>query len=375
MYLPPAFAEHDADRLSEVMERYSFALLMTGHDGRCAATHLPLLLDRERGVLRGHLALANAQWRHLADGGEALAVFTGPHAYISPTWYAASPAVPTWNYLTVHARGHATLLDDAGTELLLADMVAHYERRQPQPWDGRLPDDLAAALRAEVVGFELVIEQLEGKFKVGQNRSEADQAGVLAALRGSLQPDEEALADAMSYLRARQLGAPKPMIVTYLEQTAPTDLRPKESLDPRLTVVEAAAPQWQFNRFLYCLVGGDWHWRDRLAWNEQQWIDFVESGNLRTLVAYYDGSPAGYCELRLADGEVEVSSFGLAPRFHGLGLGGAFLTECLRAAWAWAPRRVWLHTCNYDSPRALPNYQARGLRVYRVQEEPWEHAV
>ncbi|MBI5835145.1 MAG: GNAT family N-acetyltransferase [Armatimonadetes bacterium] len=160
-----------------------------------------------------------------------------------------------------------------------------------------------------------------------------------------------------------------PVTITYLEQTSPDDLRPKELADPRLTVVEALAPQWRFNHFLYCLVGHDWQWFDRLKWSDDEWAAFAESPDLRTLVGYYDGSPAGYIELRRQGDEVEIASFGLAPRFVGLGLGGAFLTLAVRAAWAWEARRVWLHTCTLDHPRALPNYLARGFRVVRTVTE------
>ncbi len=155
--------------------------------------------------------------------------------------------------------------------------------------------------------------------------------------------------------------------ITYLAMTSPADLVGKEVTDPRFQVVEARVPQWPFNRFLYVLVGHDWHWRDRLVWTDQQWAEFAESPALRTFVAWYDGSPAGYFELRCGQSEVEIASFGLAPKFIGRGLGGPLLTIACREAWRLAPERVCLNTCTLDHPAALPNYLARGFRVVRTE--------
>ncbi|MBI2301132.1 MAG: FMN-binding negative transcriptional regulator, partial [Armatimonadetes bacterium] len=154
------------------------------------------LLDRARGphgTLRGHVARANPQARQLTEA-VALAIFLGPHAYISPTWYQTRPAVPTWSYVTVHAYGTPRLLDDAATATLLDDLVRKHEAGLPEPWDGVLPDDLAANLRAAVVGFELPIDRIEGKLKLGQNRSAADQQGVRDALVASPRAGDQALA-------------------------------------------------------------------------------------------------------------------------------------------------------------------------------------
>ena len=155
----------------------------------------------------------------------------------------------------------------------------------------------------------------------------------------------------------------------YLESRSPADLKPAS--DPGgVSLVEAQIPQWQFNRFLYQLVGGPWQWTDKLSWDDQQWRDYAEAENLRTWVAWVSGSPAGYFELqRQAGDEVEICYFGLAPRFIGRGLGGYLLTEALRMAWAWQASRVWVHTCSLDHEGALANYQARGLTIYRTEEE------
>lgn len=153
--------------------------------------------------------------------------------------------------------------------------------------------------------------------------------------------------------------------ITYLEMLAETELRPRDSADPRLAIREATNRQWQVNRFLYQLVGGPWSWTDKLSWTNAQWENYVRSEHLRTFLACYDDSLAGYYELSHdAADDVEIAYFGLVPQFVGKGIGGALLTHALRRAWAWPARRVWCHTCSLDHPAALPNYQARGMKVY-----------
>ncbi|HYG33762.1 MAG TPA: GNAT family N-acetyltransferase [Clostridia bacterium] len=107
------------------------------------------------------------------------------------------------------------------------------------------------------------------------------------------------------------------------------------------------------------------------VWTDQQWKDYAESDSLRTFVAYYDGSVAGYFEMRPdKEGGIEIAIFGLAPKFVGRGFGGVLLTHALEQAWQAQPKRVWLHTCTLDHPAALPNYKARGMTVYRVETHP-----
>ena len=157
---------------------------------------------------------------------------------------------------------------------------------------------------------------------------------------------------------------------TYLEMTDAAQLRPRVCVDPRFRILEATARQWRLNRFLYELVGEDWAWRDKLAWTDEQWRAYAEDESIRTFVAYYDGSPAGYFELAARGGEVEIAYFGLAPSFIGRGLGGALLTRALEEAWRMGPTRVWLHTCTLDHPSALRNYEARGMTVFKT--ETWD---
>jgi GNAT superfamily N-acetyltransferase len=157
---------------------------------------------------------------------------------------------------------------------------------------------------------------------------------------------------------------------TYLEMHSPAELRAKRHADARFRIDEATMPQWQFNRFLYCAVGDAWHWYEKRTWSEAQWRGYVESDNLRTFVAYYDGSPAGYYELRRDDeGGVEIVYLGLLPAFVGRGFGGPLVTSAIEQAWRMTPKRVWLHTCTLDHPTALANYQARGLKIYHVESK------
>ena len=146
------------------------------------------------------------------------------------------------------------------------------------------------------------------------------------------------------------------------------NLRPKRCADDRFWIREAKVQQWQFNRFLYLAVGGDWSWNDKGVWTDEQWKEYVHSPQLRTFAAYYDGAPAGYYELHCDDeNTIEIAYFGLLPLFIGRGFGGALLTNALEEAWQMSPERVWVHTCTLDHPSALTNYEARGMEVYKVE--------
>ena len=163
------------------------------------------------------------------------------------------------------------------------------------------------------------------------------------------------------------------VITTHLEMHSRDELRAKRCNDPRFRIDEATTPQWQFNRFLYCAVGDSWRWLEKRTWSEEQWRSYVETDRLRTFAAYYDGSPAGYYELRRDDESgIQIEYFGLLPAFVGRGFGGALLTSALEQAWSGNPARVWVHTCTLDHPAALSNYQARGMTVYRVETKEME---
>ncbi|WP_204041319.1 GNAT family N-acetyltransferase [Acrocarpospora phusangensis] len=154
----------------------------------------------------------------------------------------------------------------------------------------------------------------------------------------------------------------------YLEQTGRKDLR--RAAPAPVEIVRAEIPSPEFSRFLYTAVGGGWHWTDRLPWTPEQWSEWL-SGDVETWVAYHRGTPAGYAELHgQAGGNVEVAYFGLLPYAIGKGIGGHLLSEAVSRAWEReGTRRVWVHTCSLDGPAALPNYQARGFRVFRIDRK------
>ena len=203
MYCPASFRQNDLVELHGLIQASPFALLAShGQDG-VQASHLPLLLEPgegEFGTLYGHFARANPHWRELQGGGEALAVFSGPDAYVSPGWYPSKAehgkAVPTWNYIAVHARGPVELIEQPERLLQIVSRLSdQHEARQPRPWsvDDAPRDYLDSMLRA-IVGFAMPIRRLDGKWKLGQNRPAADQAGVRAALSASSEPRDLKLA-------------------------------------------------------------------------------------------------------------------------------------------------------------------------------------
>jgi transcriptional regulator len=201
MYVPASFRQSDLPILHAFIERYSFALLCsTGEDGTPFASHLPLLLDRPAaapGALVGHMARANPQWRH-ADGRPVLAVFSGPHAYVSPTWYEAEQVVPTWNYVTVHAVGVFRAVHDRNALLrIVQDTVAVYEGARPRPWQLGAPDDYLERMLRGIVGFRVELTGLEGKWKLSQNRPPEQRERVVRALREEGGEDARAIADLM----------------------------------------------------------------------------------------------------------------------------------------------------------------------------------
>jgi transcriptional regulator len=187
MYVPDHFREERLDVLHDLIEENSFATLVSSTPDGLFATHIPILLERETGALgtlHGHVARANPHWRYLG-GSEALVMFTGPHAYVSPSWYATGGRVPTWNYIAVHAYGTPRLIEDASAvRALIERTVARYEGGLPRPWDisGLEPKAIDGLLKS-IVAFEIPISRIEGKRKLGQNRSRADREGMILGLR------------------------------------------------------------------------------------------------------------------------------------------------------------------------------------------------
>lgn len=186
MYLPAAFQETDLASMFEFIEQNSFGLLVSQGDDQPFATHLPLLLERDSGptgTLVSHMARANPHWRY-ADGQPVLVVFSGPHAYISPTWYAAEHVVPTWNYVAVHAYGVLEPIFETDEILdIVSRTVARYEQPRQPPWSFDSGTDFAAKLAQSIVGFRIELTRLEGKWKLSQNHTLERRRGVIAGLR------------------------------------------------------------------------------------------------------------------------------------------------------------------------------------------------
>ncbi|MCA9676958.1 MAG: FMN-binding negative transcriptional regulator, partial [Myxococcales bacterium] len=201
MYAPSSFAQRDRGAIVALMRDHGFAQLVTVADGAPWVSHLPLLHLEDgsaHGVLVGHMARANPQWRHF-EAGDALAVFTGPHAYVSPRYYASPEQVPTWNYAVVHAHGRARAIDDpARARAVLELLVAQYEGDAATPWRvDDLPADKLGRLLQAITAFELPIAGLDGKWKVGQNRAVEDREAAAAALVASGEPVAAAVAALM----------------------------------------------------------------------------------------------------------------------------------------------------------------------------------
>lgn len=156
---------------------------------------------------------------------------------------------------------------------------------------------------------------------------------------------------------------------TYLEIASQAQWIRRGRAESGLDIRECVVKQPRFNRFLYEYIGGDWNWVFRSPWSAEQWQAYAGADNLRTFVAYRQGSVAGYYELRRDDDGVEIRSLGLAPEFIGQGLGGPLLDHAVETAWAWDTARVWLHTCTDDHPNALNNYLKSGFSIYKVEDK------
>ena len=190
MYIPRANEEDRIPILHKLIEDQPFASLITVGVSGLFASHIPMVLEQNSamGVLKGHLSRANAQWRDYSPAVEALAIFSGPQHYITPTWYPekqeTGKVVPTWNYVVVHAYGHLKVVEDG--EWLMAHLqrlTGIHEAESPVPWKiGDAPADYVASQIKGIVGLEMVIERLEGKWKVSQNRPERDRSGVAEGL-------------------------------------------------------------------------------------------------------------------------------------------------------------------------------------------------
>lgn len=179
MYIPERFREDDKATLHAFIRDHNFGALVTQGDQAPFATHLPFLLDAERGdygMLQAHMARANPQWHSFSSEREALVIFQGPHSYISPSWYDVELSVPTWNYAAVHVYGIPRIIEDS--QILykqLKTLIEIHETQFERPWTFELPEEYLQHMMRGVVGFTLEITRLEGKFKMSQNRTPAEK--------------------------------------------------------------------------------------------------------------------------------------------------------------------------------------------------------
>jgi transcriptional regulator len=201
VYLPPAFTEARPEVLIAHIERHDFGLLISHGPAGLVASHIPFLVEREDDGLHlvGHLARPNPQVAELSDGGEVLAIFTGPHAYISPGWYASGPAVPTWNYVDVHAYGTLRLIDDVDwLRIVLRRLSDRHEARSAEPWKMQdLPEAYMSGMVKGIIGLDIAVVRLEGKYKLSQNRPAADRPRIAAALEARGDADAVGIARLM----------------------------------------------------------------------------------------------------------------------------------------------------------------------------------
>lgn len=191
MYIPKANEETRLEVLHDLIESHPLASLVTMTSSGLFASHLPMVLERKsatRGLLKAHLSRANRQWRDFQSEVEALAIFAGPEHYITPSWYPekqeTGKVVPTWNYVVVHVYGKLKVMEDPAWLLAhLNALTTVNEAAFPAPWKvSDAPADYVASLLNGIVGLEMPIERIEGKWKVSQNRSEGDRAGIVEGL-------------------------------------------------------------------------------------------------------------------------------------------------------------------------------------------------
>lgn len=207
MYVPRTFEESDNEALHSFIASNPLATLVTLDGSQLCADHIPMLLSpatNDGYVLQGHVARANPLWRRVGARSEALAVFQDPGVYITPSWYASKAethkVVPTWNYIAVHVHGHARAVEDpAWLKEFLGRLTHANESHRPQPWQlSDAPEDYIAAQLMAIVGIEISVSRLVGKWKVSQNRLPQDVEGVIAGLRATGDPAALRMAEAVS---------------------------------------------------------------------------------------------------------------------------------------------------------------------------------
>lgn len=192
MYVPDPFRITERDAIFDVVENFPFGLLALAGHGGVDVAHLPFLLDRGSGKLRCHVAEENPIWRHI-DGKKALAIFSGPHCYISPRLCRGATFVPTWNYVAAHIHGTARTFHGEELTQLVEDLTAIHETEDP--WSPKeMPEGIYRRMLKNIVGIEISIEEIEGKTKLSQNRTAEERAAIVTGLRHSEDPNSQSIA-------------------------------------------------------------------------------------------------------------------------------------------------------------------------------------
>jgi transcriptional regulator len=209
MYQPKQFEETRIEVMHQLMRANPLATLVTLSSQGLNANHIPLHLsavENSYGVLRGHVARSNSMWSDLQNA-EILAIFHGPESYISPSWYATKKetgkVVPTWNYVVVHAHGTLSVIDDPAWVRAQLEVLTHQQEKSlPEPWAvADAPYEFTQKMLEAVVGIEINISRLSGKWKISQNQPPQNQAGVISGLDGLKQPEAAAMADLMKHIQ------------------------------------------------------------------------------------------------------------------------------------------------------------------------------
>jgi len=196
MYIPSHFQIEKEEVLYDIIEKNSFATLVSGHNGVPFATHLPLIMDKDKKCLYGHFARPNPQWQDIKDQN-VLAIFQGPHCYISPSWYETKTAVPTWNYVSVHVYGQVKFIGAEELMNSLHDMVLIYEQPNSSYQLDQVDANFIEGMTKGIVGFKINIDKMEGKAKLSQNHSTQRQELVIQRLEQSLNEDDRKIASFM----------------------------------------------------------------------------------------------------------------------------------------------------------------------------------
>jgi transcriptional regulator len=212
MYVPDRYAEQDPEAIRAFIEAHPFATLVSAAGGTPRATHIPLMLGTHGGVevLVGHVARANPHWQEFDGSTEALAIFQGPHAYVSPRWYGEGRYVPTWNYVAVHVTGAPTLIEDPGEHRAALGLLTERFETTGEYSVEALPEDYLASMVSATVAFRLPLTRIEAATKLNQNRTSESRRGVVEALALSEDTAERAIADLMRARLGGEAGPSRP---------------------------------------------------------------------------------------------------------------------------------------------------------------------